>query len=70
MLINGKKVELDHPVTLLAYLHQAGFNTSCVVVEKKNASADASEIITRERFAEILLERNDEINILRFMGGG
>jgi len=63
MRINGKTVEYQ-PITLLEYLRQAGFNLSHVVVEKN------MEIITRERFGEIMLARDDEINILRFMGGG
>ena len=69
MTINGKHAEYQ-PVTLLEYLLREGYNPAHVVVERKNASADASEIITRERFGEIALEENDEINILRFMGGG
>jgi len=63
MLINGKQVEYQ-PMSLLDYLQQAGFNSSWVVVEKNR------EIITRERFGEITLAPDDEINILRFMGGG
>ena len=63
MTVNGKPVEYQ-PVTLLGYLQQAGFDPSYVVVEKNR------EIITRERFGEITLAPDDEINILRFMGGG
>ena len=69
MTINGKPIEYS-PITLLAYLEREGYNPSHVVIEKKNASEDASEIITRERFGEITLGEQDEINILRFMGGG
>jgi len=64
MLVNGKIIEIDSPVTLLDYLQQAGFNPAHVVVEKN------MEIITRERFGEIILAQDDEINVLRFMGGG
>ena len=64
MLVNGKKVEIESPITLLDYLRQAGFNPAYVVVEKNRA------IVTRERFEETMLARDDEINILRFMGGG
>jgi thiamine biosynthesis protein ThiS len=69
MTVNGKPVEYE-PVTLLDYLLREGFNPSHVVVERINASADAPEIITRERFGEVTLAEGDEINILRFMGGG
>ena len=64
MLINGKKVDIPPGETLLSYLEQQGYNPSHVVVEK------GREIITRERFGEITLAPDDEINILRFMGGG
>jgi len=63
MTVNGKPVEYQ-PITLLDYLQQAGYNSSYVVVERN------LEIITRERFGEILLSEDDEVNILRFMGGG
>ncbi|MCL1952212.1 MAG: sulfur carrier protein ThiS [Oscillospiraceae bacterium] len=63
MTVNGKIVEYE-PVALLDYLQREGYNPSHVVIERN------MEIITRERFGEITLERDDEINILRFMGGG
>ena len=63
MTINGKPVEY-YRVTLLEYLLREGYNPAHVVAERN------MEIITRERFGAVALEENDEINILRFMGGG
>jgi thiamine biosynthesis protein ThiS len=63
MRINGKLVEYE-PLTLLEYLEREGYNPAHVVVERNR------EIITRERFGEVALDPEDEINILRFMGGG
>jgi thiamine biosynthesis protein ThiS len=63
MTVNGKPVEYQS-VTLLGYLRREGYDPSRVVVERN------MEIITRERFGEVVLGRDDEINILRFMGGG
>ena len=63
MTINGKKVEYA-AITLLEYLQREGYSPAHVVVEKN------MEIITRERFGEVTLAEGDEINILRFMGGG
>jgi len=63
MTVNGKKVEHE-PITLLAYLEREGYSPSCLVVERN------MEIITRECFGEIVMAEDDEINILRFMGGG
>ena len=64
MTVNGKQVDLNAPTTLLDYLLREGYNLSHVVVERN------MEIITRERFGETTLGPDDEINILRFMGGG
>jgi len=64
MMVNGKKTEIELPITLLDYLQQAGYNPSHVVVERN------MEIITRERFGETTLGEDDKINVLRFMGGG
>lgn len=63
MTINGIP-EPHEPVTLLQYLEQKGYNTQRIVVERN------MEIITRERFGEVTLQPEDEINILHFMGGG
>ena len=63
MKINGKQVEYE-AVTLLEYLRRHGYREDYVVAER------AGEIITRERFGEVLLQEHDEINILQFMGGG
>ena len=64
MIVNGETVNLNEPITLLDYLQREGYNLSHVVVEKN------MEIITRERFGETTLGPDDDINILRFMGGG
>lgn len=63
MLVNGKPVEFL-PMTLLEYLQKEGYEPHSVVVER------GREIITKERFAHVELRQDDEINILRFMGGG
>jgi len=63
MRVNGKTVEYE-PLTLLEYLRREGYDPARVVVER------GREIITKERFGEVALRPEDEINILRFMGGG
>ena len=63
MKVNGKPVEYA-PMTLLEYLEREGYKPAYVVVER------GCEIITRAHFGEIQLHEGDEINILRFMGGG
>ena len=63
MTVNGKAVDYE-PLTLLEYLRRNGYRVEYVVVER------ACEIITRERFGEIILQESDNLNILQFMGGG
>ena len=63
MKINGKQVEYE-AMTLLEYLRREGFREDCVVIER------GGEIITKERFGDVALNAEDEINILQFMGGG
>jgi len=63
MNVNGKEI-LFTRMTLLEYLLQQQYDPARVVVERN------MEIITKERFAEIMLADDDDINILQFMGGG
>ena len=63
MKVNGKFAAYT-PMTLLEYLQRNQYSPAHVVVERN------MEIITKERFDEIALTENDEINILQFMGGG
>ncbi|MCL2530664.1 MAG: sulfur carrier protein ThiS [Oscillospiraceae bacterium] len=63
MIVNGKPAG-EFAGTLLEYLLQHGYREDCVVVER------GGEIIVREQFSDVVLQRNDELNILHFMGGG
>ena len=63
MTVNGKNVTYE-ALSLLEYLRREGYEPGHVVVERN------MEIITRERFCEVMLSADDKINILRFMGGG
>jgi len=63
MKINGKQVEYE-AISLLEYLRKHDYRAGYVVIER------SGEIITRERFGEIMLQKDDDINILQFMGGG
>jgi len=63
MKINGKQAPHE-AVTLLEYLRREGYREDCVVIER------GGEIITKERFSEVTLQADDDINILQFMGGG
>ena len=49
---------------LLEYLNEAGYKSEWVVVERN------FEIIPRENLGNVTIQDNDEIEVLRFVGGG
>ena len=63
MKVNGKEI-MFASMTLLEYLLRQQYDPARVVVERN------MEIITKERFEEVTLAEDDDINILQFMGGG
>ncbi len=62
--VNGKKIELEDPTPLLAYLEKLGVDPRAVAVEHNG------EIIERAAFAEVTLEEGDQVEIVRMVGGG
>ena len=62
--VNGKRVELESPTRLLAYLDQLGVNPRAVAVEHNGA------IIERSAFASVTLQEGDTVEIVRMVGGG
>jgi sulfur carrier protein len=62
--VNGKRVELERPTRLLAYLDKLGVNPRAVAVEHNGA------IIERSAFASVTLQEGDTVEIVRMVGGG
>ena len=62
--VNGKRVELDQAIPLLAYLEQLGVNPRAVAVEQNG------EIIERASYASVTLGDGDQVEIVRMVGGG
>ena len=62
--VNGKALELDEPLTILALLEIKDIAPQAVVVEL------GGEIIPGERFGEVGLNDGDHLEVLRFVGGG
>ena len=62
--INGKTVQLERPIGLLAYLDQLGVNPRAVAVEHNGT------IIERAAFDAATLEDGDTVEIVRMVGGG
>jgi len=62
--INGKRVELDGPTTLLAYLERLGVDARTVAVEHNGA------IVERAGFPDVVFRQGDVVEIVRMVGGG
>jgi thiamine biosynthesis protein ThiS len=62
--VNGKRVELDQPTPLLAYLERMGVDARAIAVEHNGV------ILERERYAESTLRDGDTVEIVRMVGGG
>jgi thiamine biosynthesis protein ThiS len=62
--INGKRVELDQPTPLLAYLDMLGVDQRAVAVEHNRV------IIERAVYANTILRDGDTVEIVRMVGGG
>ena len=61
--INGEEKTLAGQ-NLLAYLQEAGFEPERVVVERN------FEIVPKEQLAQVIIQDEDVIEVLRFVGGG
>ena len=61
--INGEDKEIAGK-NLLEYLKEAGFETERVVVEKN------LEIIPKDQFGQVVIQDEDVIEVVRFVGGG
>lgn len=62
--INGKRIELDRPTPLLAYISRLGVDPRVVAVEHNGV------IVERAGFAGTILQDGDVVEIVRMVGGG
>lgn len=62
--INGKQVQLDGPIALLAYLEKLGVSSQAVAVEHNGV------IVERDAYATTTLTEDDVVEIVRMVGGG
>ncbi len=62
--INGRRVELDGPTPLLAYLEELGVSARAVAVELNGV------IIERSAYEGAELDDGDVVEIVRMVGGG
>jgi thiamine biosynthesis protein ThiS len=62
--VNGRRVELDGPTALLAYLEKLGVSPRAVAVELNGV------IIERSAYEDAQLGDGDVVEIVRMVGGG
>ncbi|MDE3060060.1 MAG: sulfur carrier protein ThiS [Pseudomonadota bacterium] len=62
--VNGESRDFDGPMSVEALARLLALNSSQVAVEKNR------EIVPRSRYGEVGIAEGDEIEIVRFIGGG
>lgn len=64
MVVNGKAENLAQPISIADYLKQNDYQVQQVVVERNY------EIISQENYESVMLQPEDIVEILSFVGGG
>ncbi|HOP99280.1 sulfur carrier protein ThiS [Acetivibrio clariflavus] len=64
IILNGKNTELEKPVTLLELLELKGIDHEKVIIEYNY------DILMRDDWNKTVLKENDNVEVLRFVGGG
>jgi sulfur carrier protein len=62
--LNGKACAFEHPMNILSLLETMNVAPGSVVVEHNR------EILHRDLFDRIILKDGDELELIRFVGGG
>jgi thiamine biosynthesis protein ThiS len=62
--VNGRRVELDGPTSLVTYLEKLGVSARAVAVELNGV------IIERSAYEDAKLDNGDVVEIVRMVGGG
>lgn len=63
MTINGEKLELNE-LNFIEYLEQKGLKAEFVALELNG------EIISKDKFAKLVLKTDDKAEVVSFVGGG
>ena len=64
LTVNGKEEELKDGITISEFLKEKGQNEDSVVVELNN------NIVKQKDYSRISLEKHDNLEIIKFVGGG
>ncbi len=64
IIVNGKEIAIESPMSIKEYLESRSLNPSMVVVEHNFTVPE------REKWSEIVLREGDNLEIVKFIGGG
>lgn len=64
MKVNGNQVTLEKPITLLEYLKKLNYDPAKVAVELDY------EIVPKDQFDSVVLNGQESLEIVGFVGGG
>lgn len=64
MIVNGNSISLVLGETLLQLLEREQYDPSVVVVERNGS------IVKKDLYSTVLLEEDDTIEVISFVGGG
>lgn len=64
MIVNGKEMNFEENLTVIELLKNLSISENRVVVEVNY------NIITKEQFLEVILNKEDKVEIVSFVGGG
>jgi thiamine biosynthesis protein ThiS len=64
LTINGRDVQLANPMTIRELLASKGLHEKIVVVEHNR------EIVPRERYDDVVVRADDDLEIVQMMAGG
>jgi thiamine biosynthesis protein ThiS len=62
--VNGEPKDISADATLLALIESLGLNPKTVVVQRND------DIVERADFAATQLQEGDQLELIRFVGGG
>ena len=62
--VNGKQEDISQGISILDFLQEKDQQPQQVVVEYNG------KIIQREKWSDIIIKENDNLEVLKFVGGG
>lgn len=64
VVLNGKKEEVEQTIGLLEFLQVKGLNPETIIVEYNG------NIMKKDQWLHVVLQDNDCLEVLNFVGGG